>query len=454
MNEPILGSPDVFLIIVESGMTLVIFWLLIYFLYRSLEPRFSKLKTAAGAIISFVLLCISLLGLILVDVTNEYAFVTCALVIIYIYALACKNGGPLVKFFWLLICFSFFVISNVATNALMLSLFGQINTTNVPNWAVVFFPLLTLILMTNFLRPITRKKMRLTRISPRVMIVLTLVPLISCGVLILFSDFAPTPIANSREYSLILFISSVGIGIIVYCTFAAFKQMTNQTRKDLKQQALLQQASLTEIHLDEVSSLYRETREWRHDYANNLQVMMGFVEAGKFDELKDYLESLGTSYEKISFRFDVGNELLNVVLNVKARRASEAGIAMSVLGQINSIDKSISPTDLASLIGNILDNAIEACQRIEQAQSPEITLQLSQAKNEIAIYEKNPTDGKVKVVDGALVSSKNEPGHGIGSTLIQAIVEKYNGYIDRRISESEFELFALLRPRSQRSKTS
>lgn len=450
--------------LIEALSALIVYWLLIYFLDRVLEPRFGKVGMIGSAIGTFVVVFLCLLGVFLNEqngtiafsgyLGNEYLYQLIVAVFLSLHTLVFRKGGLLQKLFWILVSYSFYLISHVASNALMLAFFDTIDTATLPFYIHALLCLITIILMGNFLRPITRKRMSSVWMSPKVMLILTLIPLISCAILLSIYHHLIIPFGQDVVYALLLLALSLGIGIIVYCSFALFKTQYSQARKELRQQALLQEASLSKIHLDEVSALYSATREWRHDYINNLQILLGYVESEDHEGLAEYLISLSESISIINTRFNVGDGLINAILNAKAARSDTFGINLIVSGSISSVSTSFGSTDIASLIGNILDNAIEACQRAQEAGilrgGPfEIVLTLSESDNDFRIYAKNPTDGKVRMSGGFFPTSKNSPDHGLGSGLIDAVVEKYNGYIDRTVTENVFEVFVLLQRPSQ-----
>lgn len=447
---------DIPFIWVEMLATMVIFWLLVYFLSRVLEPRQSNLAVVAGMVGAFVVLAACLISLSnsallaqgdLLDSFNAgYLFVAIAMIVLYLYALIFRKGGALQKLFWIIVSYSFYLISSVASDALRLAIFESVDIVALPLPVNALFCLVTIVLMGNFLRPITRKRMRDVRMSPKVMLILALIPVISCGLLLLIYHFFANPVKLTRPDAILLFILALGIGIVVYCSFALFKTLYRQARQELRQQALIQQASLSQTHLAEITALYNETREWRHDYRNNLQLLMGYSEADDYEGMRSYLASLSTSLTKISSRYNMGDGLLNAILSAKTARAEAAGITLMVQGSPLTSSKIFEPTDLASLVGNLLDNAIEACERIkEPKESLQIEFKLFETQNELKLYEKNPTDGKVKFLNGVLVSSKKQANHGIGSGLIDSVIEKYHGYIDRKVDGNTFEVFVLLK---------
>ncbi len=427
---------------------LVVFWLLIYFVNRTLEPRYSLAATSACATGAFGVLVVFWIGCVFIGAFSSFmrpVSMGAVFLVLFVYLLICRRGSFYLKLFWVLVCFSFYIISAIAMNALSVALLGLSETPGL-TYSSAVFSLLAIILMGNFLRPITRRKMRTTVLAPKIVLILVFVLVISWVVLILFNGFLSYPSEFLRAYACVVTVAALGVGIIVYCTFALFRNLSRQARRDMEQQALLQRAALTKIHFNEVDALYKETRKWRHDYANHLQMLMGYSEMKDYAALSEYLRTLGVEAKKLRFNYNVGDDLLNAILNAKATTAEAKGITLFVVGKVVPLGSAFPLTDMASLISNILDNAIEACERIvEPAAPPAVIINFVQSEQELKIYQKNPTDGNVRIVEGRLVSSKTSPNHGVGSSIIDSIARKYHGYVDRRIADSEFELFVLLR---------
>jgi sensor histidine kinase regulating citrate/malate metabolism len=85
---------------------------------------------------------------------------------------------------------------------------------------------------------------------------------------------------------------------------------------------------------------------------------------------------------------------------------------------------------LSSLIGNLVDNAIEACQHLDDPSSKTINLCIKPSRGNLLISISNPTDGRYLTdSEGRLLSTKNESGHGIGLERVRSIVEGHNGYL-------------------------
>jgi sensor histidine kinase regulating citrate/malate metabolism len=101
----------------------------------------------------------------------------------------------------------------------------------------------------------------------------------------------------------------------------------------------------------------------------------------------------------------------------------------------------IDDTDLCIIVGNALDNAIEASAKIEKGRAREIKLKMMQVSDHLTIEMTNPTSELLKRVDGKIASRKEEPIlHGFGLQAIEELVNKYNGNLDVAQDNGRFTL--------------
>lgn len=240
---------------IEATAALVVFWLLVYFLGRVLEPRYTKSVTivAATGIFTVVLLifvCLLWLqwGTIETNgifLSNGYLFLTVVGLFLFIYTSLFQKGSFFQKLFWVLILYSFYLTSRVASDALMLAFFGTIHIEALSPIIHVLFCFITIVLMGNLLRPMTRKRMRSVWMSPKTMFFLALIPVLSCTVLLAVYYLLIIPLGQELPYALLLLTMALSIVVIMYCSFGLFKTQYYQARKEIRQEALIQQANLS-----------------------------------------------------------------------------------------------------------------------------------------------------------------------------------------------------------------
>ena len=143
-------------------------------------------------------------------------------------------------------------------------------------------------------------------------------------------------------------------------------------------------------------------------------------------ERKEYLDQLEQSINQFGNLFQTDNEVLDAILNDVRRYCEREQIAFSCIANCKDIDF-IDIVDLSILLGNMMDNAVEATSRL----APEnrvIDLKLLTDDFFFRITEKNTFSGELNITDKGLATTKPEPGyHGFGSQSMQLIVKKYNG---------------------------
>ena len=120
------------------------------------------------------------------------------------------------------------------------------------------------------------------------------------------------------------------------------------------------QSELIEKQVREIQNMYRHVRGWRHDYRNHINNMKIQLSEGNYDKLSDYLNELADDLDTVDTVIKTGNVMADAILNNKLNVAEKMNIKLNV--KANVPDKlPMSDVELCSMLGNILDNAVEAC---------------------------------------------------------------------------------------------
>ena len=189
------------------------------------------------------------------------------------------------------------------------------------------------------------------------------------------------------------------------------------------------QNKLLQRQMEEVQNIYMTMRGWRHDYHNHLQSMKAYLRMGQVERLGEYLELLEQDLDHINQRVESGNVNLDAILNSKLSLAEKNGIEVDYKATCPA-ELSISDIDLCALIGNLLDNAVEACEKLTEGK-PFIRLYIGTMKQQLYISVTNATGEKVRKLDNEYITNKRG-NHGHGLRRINLMVEKYKGYINRQ----------------------
>lgn len=188
------------------------------------------------------------------------------------------------------------------------------------------------------------------------------------------------------------------------------------------------QNKLLKNQVDEVQNIYMTMRGWRHDYHNHLQSLKAKLTKNQIDESIEYLNELEKDLDDIHQIVETGNINIDAILNSKLSLAMTHDIDVNVKVSIPK-DLPINNIDCCVLLGNLIDNAIEACEKVND--NKYIRLYIGLYKKQLYISITNATNEIVRKFDEEYITTKRG-NHGHGLKRINKVVEKYNGYINRK----------------------
>lgn len=197
------------------------------------------------------------------------------------------------------------------------------------------------------------------------------------------------------------------------------------------------QNDLLEKHYNEVENMYKKMRGWRHDYKNHIATMKIHLKQGNYDFLANYLNELSDDLETVDAVLKTGNVMVDAILNSKISLAVSQGIKVDAVATVPKKIR-ISDTDICVVIGNLLDNAIEACCKIPDEEKRFIRIYIGMFKKQLYISVSNSVGEKLNKKGKTYFSTKDE-NHGFGLKRVDFIVEKYGGFLNR---QDETDVFA------------
>lgn len=190
------------------------------------------------------------------------------------------------------------------------------------------------------------------------------------------------------------------------------------------------QDKILKLQMEEMKDIYMTIRGWRHDYHNHMQTIKAHLEAKQIEEALDYVDKMDGELDKIDFEYKTGNIGVDAILNSKLSLAREHAIEIKC-DAIMTEQISILQNDLCVLLGNLIDNAIEACDKMEAGQRKFLRIYMCIRKKQLYIYVANATNEVIRKLDRDYISNKRG-NHGHGLKRINLTVEKYGGYINRK----------------------
>lgn len=275
-------------------------------------------------------------------------------------------------------------------------------------------------------------------LSRRMWLVLDLIAMTSyIGIITVIYNTSPE--ASYTVYPVCIAVIITTLGCCYLCTYMA---------KTVKADMEIQTYQYQQSYYQELEQNQQTVRHLRHDMKNHLNVIRTFLRNEEYNHAEQYLLELNQEFVP-NVRVYCPNSIVNAVLNNKEQLAEESGIPCDF--QIDLAESpAIEDIDLCSLLGNTLDNAIEACRKIPELSGRSISVK-ARSKNGFFSYEiRNTKVNDVVKKNGSFVTDKKDSdSHGIGLKAVKSIVEKYNGTMEISYDANTFCIVLMIQAHPQ-----
>lgn len=187
---------------------------------------------------------------------------------------------------------------------------------------------------------------------------------------------------------------------------------------------------------------YESTRQFRHDMGNRMQVLKQMVTDGELDKVAEYIDGMAEKIEAAEAYSQTGNPAVDSILNYKLLQAEQKGIEVRYHIALPR-NVGIEDDDMVSILGNLLDNAIEAVELMEE--NGYIDMNLHYEMGCIFLNIRNSYDSTIIMKHGHMQTRKKDVKmHGIGIKSVQSAVEKYQGVLEIAYDDKEFSADVLM----------
>lgn len=239
----------------------------------------------------------------------------------------------------------------------------------------------------------------------------------------MLSNFKYVETFRQADVLFIIAFGLVGLNIVV------FYLIKNIVEREIR----IRENEVFQIQVSDQMNMYRSISESfdnqkrkTHEYKNQILCIESMLGKKQYSELEAYVTGL---YGKLNNETDVINTnhvIINAVLNAKYQEAVEKGIVF--VFKVNDLaDLEICDDDVVTILANLLDNAIEACEKCTDKKI--IKLKFIKKEDKIIISVKNTYNGVIRCENGEIKTTKSSrpEEHGVGIKNVLKIIEKYNG---------------------------
>ena len=182
-------------------------------------------------------------------------------------------------------------------------------------------------------------------------------------------------------------------------------------------------------HYEELYKYQKELREFRHDIKNRLVALIAMINANQNEKALQSMEKDLNFIDEANINIvNSGNPIMDAILQAKLNMAKKQNITLHLFIRFEAEIK-INEIELGAILGNALDNAIEAVDNLLEKDNKYINFRLIVTEGRISILIKNPVSEDVDTNN--LVTTKLEKkNHGQGLNSIKNIASKYDGIVD------------------------
>lgn len=251
---------------------------------------------------------------------------------------------------------------------------------------------------------------------------------IGSGLAFLNFDYFDNPMMLFLFFA--LFVAITIIFLICLLLFQAAQE------KFIAQNQLLQIQNNQKLNQEQYEKIYgmmEQNRQIRHDFRHHIIALKGMIERNEADRAIQYIDQYDDSLKGQEYGQYCPHTVINTLINYYRAQCENRGIAFlpnveRQLAQMNPIMLPIHDTDLAVILGNLLDNALTAASEKQTTvlNSPFLRLNLLCHGSALVIAVDNSFEGERKMYGSSYLSTKE--GHtGIGLASIRAVVQKYDG---------------------------
>ena len=170
-----------------------------------------------------------------------------------------------------------------------------------------------------------------------------------------------------------IFTATMAVLFILF--FIIYTKKTEKKMRDYE-------SKITASQLAQTSQVYMEMRGWKHDYHNHMQKIRAHLALGEYAEADEYINLMENELDSVGVKYKTGNTSVDAMLNSKLSLAGNKGLSVKCDAILP--DKLLfNPVDLCIIIGNLIDNAIEACEKMEEDQNRFIRIYLCVQKKHL-----------------------------------------------------------------------
>lgn len=231
----------------------------------------------------------------------------------------------------------------------------------------------------------------------------------------------------------------IGLCIMLY------RLLRQLNERDILKEKLFWIKNVNALELEYYNNLQQKSndvRRIRHDFKDQMLSVRALIDESTNESLKkasEMLDSLDSTISATKLPIYTDNIIVNTIVGAKIEEAKKNGITVDCAIDL-PCELPFENIDLNCVFLNLLNNSIEACQRLQQGQEKKIILKSGIKAGYLFIKTQNPCSDISKNDDGKFLTVKNDnKNHGLGMSIIEEIAKKYEGTLNCKVTDGIFE---------------
>ncbi len=249
-------------------------------------------------------------------------------------------------------------------------------------------------------------------------------------------SFLPTGREITASSWIAMYLTQVLLAVILYLQNELFKK--SEMKQELEMVKLLWKKEQEQYRMS------KENIALINQKCHDLKHQIRAIRQADYREQEEYLKEVENSIEIYEAIVKTGNEVLDTILTEKSLYCKEKGIVVSCVADGRQLNF-INTIDLYSILGNAIDNAIEAVEKLQKQEMRQIDVLIYRQQQFVAINVINPIEEEVVYEEELPITTKENKGyHGYGLKSMKYMLEKYNGFFSIVTEDGCFSIMMLI----------
>ncbi|WP_353093127.1 GHKL domain-containing protein [Tissierella praeacuta] len=265
------------------------------------------------------------------------------------------------------------------------------------------------------------------------------------NILVVYMIFVLYKIMEIKSVAGYVFSIGMGIGVIIFSwlIFSTSKRKIYQNQQEIIWKIKEEEFHKKDFYIKSMNDILHTIRSQRHDLNNYLSTLYGLLCLEDYEDAKNYITKINDRVSNMNKIIETNHPVITALVSMKKNKAFEENIDMELEIDMPE-DISIDFVDLSIIIGNLLDNAIEACTLMDKDLERKIKLSISVKEKHLILEVTNTKSQKIKLetenITGRFTTKVDQENHGFGLGNIEFIVKQYNGIMNIEDLGQEFKV--------------